>query len=135
MGTRILTWGTQKYPGASYGGIILPAYYVEKACGLSAVRIHAGTAPHSEDATFDIMSDGVSIFNNHAYEPEVMTAGDPTLYPADTSVSLFSGETSEVLADDFNSGEIEAGSWVTCKCNQDGAGKNFTIQLELEEID
>ena len=134
MAEKVLIWSAQKYPGADYGGMLLPAYYAEVAYVPLAVRIYAGTAPHSGDATFDILDDGVSIFNDHGDIPVPRTAGDGTVYTADTSIALPKGDTSEEMAEDFASDEIEAGSWITCKCNADGAGKNFTIQLEVETL-
>ena len=134
MAQKVLIWSTQQYPGAGYGGVILPAYYAEVAYTPLAVRVHAGSAPHSGDATFDIFDDGVSIFDNHAGMPAVRTSGDGNVYNADTSIALHHGDTSDEMAENFTSNEIEAGSWITCRCNSDGAGKNLTVQLELETL-
>jgi hypothetical protein len=141
MADKFLTWSVYSFPGQSADGLILPAGYIEADYAPIAVRIYADKAPDYADAEFDILDDGVSIFNAHGLtRPETPTMGnaatypDYPAYPASTSVSLPKGDNSEVMADDFNDAEISSDSWITCQIKADGGGRNFTVILELERI-
>jgi hypothetical protein len=141
MADKFLTWSVYSFPGLSPDGMILPAGYIESDYVPTAVRIHADKAPDYADAMFDILDDGVSIFDTHGLNrPATPTMGNATTYPdypsypIDTSIALVKDETDDELADNFNHTEIEKGSWITCKINSDGGGRNFTVILELQRV-
>lgn len=128
---RILTF---HYEGVKASGDrIGSAYYLEGDYIPVAVRIHAETAPDIEDAEFEILKDGVSIMNNRNSIRYNSTTGLVTANTTSTTAVLAKGESTEIDADDFKDGEI-GDCWMTCKLSKDGGGRNFTIQLELEEI-
>jgi len=61
MADSILVWAIERYPGQP---VIMPAYYVDVDYEPVAVRIYAQEAPHADDATFDILCNGTSIFKD-----------------------------------------------------------------------
>jgi len=139
MGKRILTWSTQSAP-AYYSGesqyTILPRYYMEADYAPIAVRTYVQVPPSSEDAEFDIYVDGVSIFANRASNTVYEQGGVQTYATAITKQIIDDGESEQVDAEDFrNELVIEQGSWVSCRLIKDGGGQNFSIHLELSELD
>jgi hypothetical protein len=128
---RILTWHDPEKQGDGRFG---PAYYMDIEYEPVAVRIHAETAPYLADAEFQILDDGVSIFSNRASNLLNKTTGVLTVGTPSTTAVLMKGESSEPDAEDFNNITIEVGSWLTCELVNNGGGKNFTVQLELEQV-
>ncbi len=127
--TRILAWSYEGVKGK--GDRIGAACYAESDYSPIAVRIHAEQAPDYDDAEFEILKDGVSIMKNRV-NTSYNAYGVVIPNPATTTVVLAKGETSEENAEDFASDLIESGTWLTCKLDKDGGGRNFTIQLVLE---
>ena len=113
--------------------LMAPAYYIEAEYEKVAARIYAGTAPRQE-AEIDILDDGVSIFADQGNQTVHPTTGVISILGAGTSATLAAGENSEEAAEDFAEGNIEQGSWITCKLVDAGGGKNFTVQLELSQV-
>jgi len=105
------------------------AYYIEADYTKVAVRIYAGTAPDT-DAKFDIFDDGVSIFAEQGSESLNKVTGVISTIGSGTSITL--RQNSEEAAEVFNDNLIEEGSWVHCEVVDTGAGKDFTVILELE---
>lgn len=131
MGTRILTFhrddgsNVRMYPSG---------YYIESNYIPTAVRIVAESAPTSE-ARIDILNDNnVSIFNNRTPYQQDLSSGEVTTGAADTTAILPAGETSEDSEGDFIDGNIEEGTWLHCNLVETGGGRNFTVQLELEQV-
>ena len=129
---RILNWAFVRYPD---GGVLLPAYYLETDYEPVAVRVRAESAPAVNDARFDIMVDGVSIFND---KEEVKDSPDiyyQLHHVPNTSVELAPKETIDLMGEDFKENLIMSeGSWVTCKVTNDSGARNVSIQLELQTI-
>jgi len=120
-----------------HAGRLGAAYYTDKDYEKVAVRLHAEKAPHVADASFDIFVDGVSIFSNRAasYRQTGATVGPLVTSDAEeTTILLLKGSSSDDIAENFNTDGIEQGSWLTCELVNSGGGKNFTVQLELEEV-
>ncbi len=109
------------------------AYFMDSEYEKVAVRIYAERAP-DRDAKFDILADGVSIFNNRANKAIHPTSGVDITGDAATEAILTAGQNSEELAGDFNASTIEKGSWVSCNLVDAGGGSNFTVQLELQHL-
>lgn len=134
MGKRILTWSTL----TSEGNIltVLPRYYMEADYAPIAVRTWVEVPPHNDDAEFDIYVDDVSIFADRSSNTMYQHGGVQTYATAVTKQVIDDGESEQVDAEDFkNELVIEQGSWVTCRLIKDGGGKNFSIHLELRELD
>jgi hypothetical protein len=112
---------------------MLPAYYVESDCEPIGARIYAGTAP-SDDASFDIYNNGVSIFKDRGQESVDKTTGVISTIGSGTSIILSAGENSDEYAEDFNEDVIEGGSWLTCICNKASGGRDITVQIELRQL-
>lgn len=139
MASRILTWHLPSHyiPNERIG----PAYYMEADYTPIAVRINAEIAPRTHDAEFDIKDDGVSILANRAsnFVTPTIVSGTKTgdvvsSDPSKTTAILPMGDNGEDAAEDFNNDIIELGSWITCTALETGAGKNFTVHLELEKV-
>lgn len=113
---------------------MLPAYYIEEDCEVTSVRIYTETAPTIEDARFEVYDDGVSIMSDHSYNYDTYKA-DTANYTANTYITLPQDATTDEMAEDFDTNNIDAESWVTCKCIRAGGAKNITIQLELDIIE
>ena len=113
--------------------LMAPAYYIDADYEKVAVRIHANTAP-TREAKIDILDDGVSIFADQGQQSVHLTTGVISTLGSGTSATLAAGENSEESAEDFAEGNIEEGSWLTCKLVNAGGGKNFTVQLELHQV-
>jgi hypothetical protein len=126
---KILTFHSEQHGAGRFGA----AYYLESAYSPEAVRIHAEVAPNS-DAEFEILKDGVSIMNNRDFIRRD-SYGRITSNTTSTTVVLTKGETSAESADDFINQTLDAESWITCKLVDHGGGRNFTIQLELSEVE
>lgn len=131
MADRILTWNFHRRTGNDEQNV--PAYFMESDYEPTGLRIHAGTAPSLEDAEFDILDDGASIFVDRGVGLLDSTSGQ-TEFVSQTTVQLGKGETEEQDADEFNNTPIAAGSWLTLDVVKDGAGRNFTVQLELDKV-
>ncbi len=131
MADRILTWSVKRCDGNPT--TILPAYYMESEYTPTAVRIYAETAPTVDDAEFEILDDGVSIMNDHQYSYSTYAA-NTAVYTGVYTIHLPINSTVDEMAEDFREEVIAAGSWVTCQIRQDGGGKNFTIQMELDKV-
>lgn len=110
------------------------AYYISGECTPVAVRLYAGTAP-DEDAEFDILDDGETIFGTSEYTTVHNTTGVITEHSSVGYPTLMAGETSEVTDDNFNDNIIEEESWITCQVRDTGNGRDFTVILELESND
>ena len=134
MGKRILTWNTL----TSEGNILTigATYYIEADYAPIAVRTYVEKPPNEEDAEFDIYVDDVSIFADRSSDTMYQHGGVQTYAAAITKQIIDDGESEQVDAEDFkNELVIEQGSWVTCRLIKDGGGKNFSIHLELRELD
>lgn len=128
---RVLTWEVKNVASQKYLG---PRYYMDADYALSAMHIHAGVAPTDDDAEFDILVDSSTIFSDRTVAPGRRTDRAYT-YTATTTALLSKGDNYEADAEDFRSDAvIEKGSWVWCKPIKDGAGRDFSIHLVLEEI-
>lgn len=110
------------------------AYYLEKDYNKVAVRIYAERVPQ-RDAKIDIFDDGVSIFKNRAVDGINRTTGVRTSAPAVTEAILSKDNNAAEIAGDFTDDVIAGDSWVHCNLVDAGGGKNFTVQLELEELE
>lgn len=129
---RVLSWSTFKSGGNHYS--IGPTYYMEADYEPVAVRIYAEIAPSDGDAEFNIYDDGVSIFSNKASDTMYPMGGVQTTASAETNIFL-GEENSQVDAENFQESLIiEEGSWVSCNCIQDGAGRNLSVHLELRPL-
>lgn len=109
------------------------AYYMDAEYAKVAVRIYAETAP-LRDAKFDILDDGVSIFENRTSRALNVTTGVDITGDAVTAAVLAKGDNADEWAEDFNDNPIKEGSWVYCNLVDSGGGKNFTVHLELEDL-
>lgn len=148
MATRILTWHLTDWRGGDER--MGPSYYMEADYVPVAVRINAETAPHIEDAVFDIKDDGVSIFANRAVTyTRILSSSKPafvngmtvtsghevTTDPAKTTAVLSLGDNNETAAEEFKEDLlIEAGSWISCNVLATGEGRNFSVHLELMRV-
>lgn len=128
---RILTFhDPEKQSDGRFGA----AYYVESDFAPIAVRLHAENAPHLADAEFEILKDGVSIMNNRdKLQRDIY--GAITSNTTTTTVVLTKGTSTAEVADDFIDQTIESDGWITCELVNPGGGKNFTVQVELEQIE
>lgn len=124
----ILTFYSKELNGTGQYG---PAYCMPYAATPVSVKIHAAEPPTVDDATFEIYDDGVSIMANHA-EWTVTQTVPPVQDSTDTSIMLEKNQSDTEIAEDFNDNDIEEGSWVTCIVTNNGGGKGFTVQLEVE---
>jgi hypothetical protein len=131
MADRILTWSCKRCDGNPT--VMLPAYYLEKDFDPVAVRIRAESAPTASEAVFEIYADGVPIMNDYSFSYSDYII-DTQHYSGNYDFTLTKTETTDDMADDFNGNSLEAGTWVTCVIKEDGSGKNFTVQLELDEV-
>lgn len=133
MADRILVWSVERYPGRSE---LMPAYYLDEDYEPVAIRIYAEEAPRAADATFDILCDGASILADKGRNLTDLASGKITDNSGQTTVELCRGETSEVNLDegDFSMDTLSEGSWITARCYADGAGRFFTLVLELEIV-
>ncbi len=128
---RILTWEVKGVASQDYLG---PRYYMDADYKPLAIRIHAGKAPTDDDAEFDILVDNSTILEDRTVDPGRRTDRAYT-YTATTTVVLSKGDNYEIDAEDFSpDAVIEQGSWVWCKPIKDGAGRDFSIHLVLEEL-
>ena len=132
MADRILTWSFNRFPE---GGALLPAYYLESDYEPVAVRVYAESSPKVNEAKFDIMADGVSIFADNT---EVVNSPDINYqiqHIPDTSIELAASESDDLMADNFKEGlSLESGSWITCKVTNDSGARNVSIQFELNAL-
>ncbi len=132
MSDRILNWHLFRRQGETQIG---PAYFLEDdEMEPVAVRIHAGKAPTTEDAEFEIYADGVSIMNNRMVNTIVPLTGIETAVAPKTTIVLPKGDTTNEIAEDFNNTPLAEGSWLTCNVVTTGEGQDFTIQLELNRL-
>ncbi len=125
---RVLTWFI-KAEGKTER--LNPAYYIESDYDVVAVRLHAVNAVDS-DVEFDILDDGVSIFNDRA-STRIDNYGRLSTDASATTAVLAKGDTTEEDAEDFNGNPIEKGSWVHCELKSPASG-TFSVHLELEEL-
>jgi len=121
----ILTFYSQELSGSGQYG---PAYYIPESMTPVNLRIHAAKTPTVDDATFEIYADGVSIMSNR-YPYTVTQTAPPVQNETDTTVMLPKNQSSAEDAENFNGDVV---GWVTCKVVNNGGGKGFTLQLELE---
>lgn len=130
MADRILTWFFERSTDN------VPAFYLEDDYEISAIRLRAETAPKDADATFNIYDDGVSIFADRAtsqINSVNLETHVPNRYTPNTTILLCKGDTEELEAEDLRENlHIDKGSWITCDLVNDGGGKNFTVQMELD---
>lgn len=132
MADRILTWSFSRFPE---GGVLLPAYYLDGDYVPVAVRIHAGIPAVASDASFDIMVNGVSIFESRNESGDVTNINYQIQHVPDTTIILSAGDTNDEMADSFkNSLVLDSGGWVTCKVVNDSGARNVSINLELEKL-
>lgn len=127
---RILIFHGKEFVGSEVR--LGATYYMDADYEPIAVRIYAGSAPDS-DAKIDIFANGVSIFADNASKTYSPSTGYNTPTPV-TTATLAYGHNSEENAEDFNSSYIDRGSWVYCNLEDTGGGRNFTVQLELEQV-
>jgi hypothetical protein len=132
MAKRILTWSFARFPE---GGILLPAYYMDADYEPVEVRIYADSVPKVNAAKFDILNDGVSIFNDKTEVANSTELFYQMHHVPDTTVELAATQSSDTMVEDFKNGVmLDEGTWVTCKVTDDSGARNVTIQLELQEM-
>jgi hypothetical protein len=132
MADRVLTWSFNRFPE---GGILTPAYYMEADYAPLAVRTHALSVPKVNDAEFDIMVDGVSIFVDRDESEDKTNVNYQIQHVPDTSIPLSPNDGDDAMADNFRDDlTLEEGSWVTCKVVTDSGARNVTIQFELQAV-
>ena len=137
MADRYLVWfheGEVRGDEARTG----PTYYLGKDYTATAVRIYAETAPTTGDAEFDIRviigDTDVSLFGNRT-PTTISRSGREDLVYINTSAMLSKTDKSNEMAEDFSGNVVlEEGAWVYCKPVNGGHGRNFTIQLELNQV-
>lgn len=128
---RILTFHD---PEKQSAGRLGAAYYVESGFNPVAVHIHAGDAPFLAEARFDIYANGISIFNDRGYLTRNSSSVITENVTGVTYVSLGINQDSEEYLGDFVPTGVDAESWITCELlDNNGGGRNFTVQLEIEE--
>jgi hypothetical protein len=110
-----------------------PAYCLDNDYTYVSLQAYAGTAP-LRDSKFDIYADGVSIFNNRYHRILDEDSGVDITETPDTTIGLSAGLTRETYIDNFNANDVLSGTWITCKCLDAGGGRDYTLQLELEEV-
>ena len=126
---KILTFHDSEKQSA---GRLGAAYYLETDYAPVALRIHAEQTPHTGDAEFEILRDGVTIMNNRERLRRNIS-GVITSNAIKTTVVLSKSESDAEFADDFIGETLEADGWITCKLVTNGGGKNFSVQLELSD--
>lgn len=59
MTTRFVVWHIPQ------AGVVLPTYYIDRACQPVALRLYAETAPNGGDLLVDVLDDSASIMNSN----------------------------------------------------------------------
>lgn len=133
MATRILTFGPhlETVDGVTTLG---SAFYIGVDSRAILASLYALRTP-TNDALIDVLDDGASIFNNRTLFRIDGTTGVDLTGDVVTGAVLPAGTNSEPNAEDFPDEEIAAGSWLTCRLLESGAGSGFTLQVTLSSID
>ena len=113
--------------------VMLPSCYLDEEYGKVSVSIHAVTAP-LRDASFDVYADGNSIFSIRSNQVVDTITGVITDTEYGSYIKLPAGQNVDEMADDFEN-DLPITGVITCKLIDAGGGSDFTVQLNLEELE